>query len=124
MPHRIFIVEDHEWVREMLARLLALQTDLEVCGAAEDPEAALDALPAGADVVLVDLALGSHSGLDLVGAIRERWPHIHCIVLSGKPAVEHAAAARDAGAAAFVEKGDAVSLLATLSDVLDLPKGP
>jgi len=118
MAHRIFLVEDHEWVREMQTRMLALQPGLEVCGAASDAASAMAALPAGADIVLIDLGLVDSSGFDLLRDIRARWPNLPCVVLSGKPAVEYAAAAHDAGAAGYVEKGDAPGLLATIYDLL------
>lgn len=111
MDRKIYIVEDHEFVREMQARLIDLQPGLAVCGTAESVEDALEALPAGADLVLLDLSLFSGSGLDLLGVIRERWPELPCIVLSGKPAVEAEAAALAAGAVAYVEKGDVHALL-------------
>ena len=121
MDHRLFIVEDHPFVREMLARMLDLQPDLTVCGTATTVEEALETLPAGADLVLLDLSLGDGSGLDLLSTIRQRWPALPCLVLSGKPAIEHEAATRAAGAAGYVEKGDAISLLNAIHAVLDPP---
>lgn len=118
MAHRIFIVEDHDWVRQMMARMLALQPGLEVVGTAASAGEAMAALPAGADVVVLDLALQDSSGFDLLTSIRERWPDLPCIILSGKPALEYAAAAQDAGAARYVEKGNAPALLAAIHDVL------
>jgi len=118
MAHRVFLVEDHDWVRQMLSRLLSLQPDLEVVGAAESAEEALSTLPDGVDVVLLDLALEDSSGFDLLKTLRARRPELPCIILSGKPAIEYAGAARDAGAAHFVEKGDAPALLAAIHDVL------
>ena len=122
MDSRIFIVEDHEFVREMQARLIDLQPGLSVCGTAESVEEALAMLPAGADLVLLDLSLFAGSGLDLLGAIGERWPDLPCIVLSGKPAVEAEAEALAAGAVAYVEKGHADALLDTVYSTLDLPR--
>ncbi|HLA63194.1 MAG TPA: response regulator transcription factor [Rhodothermales bacterium] len=118
MPHHIFIVEDHEWARDMLARLLDLEPDLLVCGAVGSAEAALKLLPAGADLVIVDLGLPGTSGLQLIEMIRARWPALPCIVLSAQPAVESAVAARDAGAAGYVEKGDTAALFALLYETL------
>ena len=41
---RIFLVDDHPIVRQGLARLLSAESDLEVCGEAEDEPTALQAL--------------------------------------------------------------------------------
>ncbi|HYE94660.1 MAG TPA: response regulator transcription factor [Rubricoccaceae bacterium] len=118
MPHHVFIVEDHPFMRDIQARLIDLQPDLAVCGTAATVDEALAALPAGADLVLLDLSLGKRSGLDLLATIRRRWPDLPCIVLSGQPALEYEAAARAAGAAGYVEKGNAASLLNAIHAVL------
>lgn len=111
MPRRLFIVEDHDWAREALAKLLDLEPDLEVCGTARSAEEALETLPGGCDLVLVDLHMGGMSGLDLVRLVKERWPDMICLVLSGHPAAHYASAARAAGSIGFVEKGNAPALL-------------
>lgn len=118
MPHQIFIVEDHEWAREMLARLLDLEADLAVCGAVGSAEAALEVLPAGADLVIVDLGLPGSSGLRLIETIRARWPGLPCVVLSALPAIEAAIPARDAGAVGYVEKGDTPALFGLIHETL------
>lgn len=123
MDRHIFIVEDHSFVREMQARLINLQPGMAVCGTAESVETALAdlaALPDGADLVLLDLSLFEDSGFDLLATIRERWPALPCIVHSGKPAVEYEAAALEAGAVGYVEKGNAISLLNLIRTTLDI----
>lgn len=117
--HRIFLVEDHPFVREMQSRLIDLQPGLTVCGVAAGVDEALTALPADADLVLLDLSLGGGSGLDLLTTIRERWPDLPCLVLSGKPAVEYEGQVRALGAVGYIEKGDAISLLDAIHAVLD-----
>lgn len=122
MDKQIYIVEDLDWLREILAEFLVLQPGLDVCGTAPTAEKALQDLPAGADVVTVDLSLGGGvSGLDLVALIHERWPDLPCIVLSGQPEIQVGSAARNAGAVGYVEKGDEETLLKTIYDILDMP---
>ena len=122
MPKGVYIVEDIGWLRDMLARYLAMQPGLEVRGTAGSAEEALAALPAGADVVTVDLSLDVElHGLQLVRTIHERWPDLPCVVLSGRPAITMEAAARAAGAEAYVEKGDDERLLGTLYALVGLP---
>jgi len=111
MQRNLFIVEDHEWAREALARLLELEPDLSVCGTAGSAEHALEQLPSGCDLVLVDLNMEGMSGLDLVRTIRERWPDLVCLVLSGHSAEEFESKAKEAGSIGFVEKGNAPALL-------------
>ena len=120
-PRKIFIVEDHTWVREALSAMLSLQPNLEVCGSAAGVDEALAALPAGADLVLVDLGLQDQSGLDLLSIIHERWPALPCVVLSNQPAELFQEAAQRAGSSAYVEKGDAPALLAAIESVFQEP---
>jgi DNA-binding NarL/FixJ family response regulator len=114
MNCRIFIVENHEWAREALARLLDLQPGIEVCGTAASAEQALELLPAGADLLLTDVTLDEMSGIELIRIVSERWPHLRCVVLSNHPAANLAETARDAGSHGYVEKGDAHQLLAAI----------
>ncbi|WP_412061871.1 response regulator transcription factor [Rubrivirga sp. IMCC45206] len=113
-PLRVFLVEDHPWLLETHARAINLQPDLEVCGTATTGAAALDGVPSDADVVLVDLRLPDMAGLDVIRALAARQPPPACLVVSARPAVEAAAASLEAGAHAYVEKGDAGALFAAI----------
>ena len=105
-----------------MSEYIEAQPGLEVCGAVGTGEAALQALPAGADVIAVDLSLGGGmTGLELVEEITTRWPDLPCVVLSAHAEVEKGAAARTAGAAAYVEKGDPDHLIAVLRRLLSDP---
>ena len=115
-------MEDSDWLRDLLARYIKSQPDLEVCGSAGSAERSLAELPAGADVLVVDLALGDGmSGLELIRAARQRWPEIPCVVLSAYPGVERGASAQDAGAVAYVEKGDIPNLLSAIRSAPSSP---
>lgn len=118
VPFRLFLVDDHPWLLETQAHMLDLEPDLEVAGTAPDAETALERLPDEVDLAVVDLTLPGMSGLDLIRALVERRPGLPCLVLSAYPAVQHAAAARDAGAVDYVEKGDPYALLAAIRHAL------
>src|SRR5215472_1441084 len=63
---RVFLVDDHPIVRHGLAKLLAAEPDIEVCGEAADARSALEGIATSSpDVVLVDISLGGASGIDL-----------------------------------------------------------
>ncbi|CAN5623801.1 hypothetical protein BH23BAC4_BH23BAC4_17660 [soil metagenome] len=115
---RIFIIEDHDWVREALTQLLDLQPTLTVCGSAATAADALEALPCSADVVLVDIGLADRSGLELIPIIKDRWPHLRTIVLSHHPASLLRKPAMHAGCYAYVEKGNAAELLNAIGSPL------
>lgn len=121
MASRVFIVENHDWAREALARMLELQPGLQVCGAAASAEQALEMLDGGdADLLLTDIALEHMSGLELIRIARQRWPNLPCLVLSNHPAAALAEVARDAGSVGYVEKGDAPALLEAIDAALGL----
>ena len=102
---RIFLVDDHPLVREWLATLLRQQTDLEVCGQAEDARQAFATMEADPpDVAIVDLSLRTSSGLDLIKEPSERLPTIQVIVLSMHEEIFYAERALRAGARGYVTK--------------------
>jgi DNA-binding NarL/FixJ family response regulator len=69
-PIRIVIADDHEMVRVAFKGLLESQPGLEVVGQAADGQQALEcARRLAPDVVLLDLAMPEHSGLDAIGEI-------------------------------------------------------
>ncbi|MGE0449479.1 MAG: response regulator [Vicinamibacterales bacterium] len=69
----LYIVDDHALFREGLLRLLENDPALEVVGAAESVEQALDRLPPkGVDVLILDYDLGEENAVSLVKSLRER----------------------------------------------------
>jgi two-component system response regulator DevR len=99
---RVAIVDDHPVVREGTAALLASQKGLRVVGTAGSVEEASRLLDAGSvDVLLLDIRLGSESGLVLLDG-RAHRPAI--VVLTAYDYPQYAAAALRLGAAGFVVK--------------------
>lgn len=81
---RILLVEDHNVVREPLARLLRLEGFVTVCAAnGVDALAALEREPI--DLVLCDLMMPKKDGVSLLEAIRadDRWRDLPVIILTG-----------------------------------------
>lgn len=109
---RVYIVDDHPYVREMLSQYLEMEEDVAVCGSAEAAEAALDAIPtASPDLVLVDVSLPGLSGIELVERLRDCAPGTVCLMLSGHGERSHMRRAAEAGAKGYVLKGDTSELL-------------
>jgi DNA-binding NarL/FixJ family response regulator len=108
-PIRVGVVDDHPVVGEGTAALLRTQSDLEVVGVAVSLDAAraaglVDA--AAVDVLLLDIRLGSDSGLHLLSDVAspERAPLPAVIVLTAYDYPQYAEAALGLGAAGFVLK--------------------
>src|SRR2546425_6768864 len=80
---RVFLVDDHPLVRESLARLINQQSDMEVCGEAEDvSQAVRDIASSRPDAAIVDISLQGSSGLELIKVLKRTMPHCATIVLS------------------------------------------
>jgi DNA-binding NarL/FixJ family response regulator len=80
---KIVIVDDHPFVREGLKQLLAGQTDFSLVAEASNVTDARSAIAGQKpDVAVVDLALGSDDGVDLVRWVRQEHPDVRVLVLS------------------------------------------
>ena len=105
-PVRLIVVDDHPVVREGTAALLAAQPGIEIVGTAESVDEAA-ALIAGvpADVLLLDIRLGTDSGLRLLtDATPPDQVRPAIIVLTSYDYPQYAEAALRLGASGFVLK--------------------
>jgi len=105
-PIRVAVVDDHPVVREGTAALLAAQPGLAVVGTAGTLEEARELLATtDADVVLLDIRLGTESGLRLLGGETDPdRPGPAIVVLTAYDYPQYAEAALRHGAAGFVLK--------------------
>jgi DNA-binding NarL/FixJ family response regulator len=101
---RVAVVDDHPVVREGTARLLATQPGLEIVGTAGSlSEAAALVASVAVDVLLLDIRLGTDSGLSLFGALAaDSRPAI--VVVTAYDYPQYAEAALRLGASGFVLK--------------------
>ena len=99
----ILVVDDEEVVRRSYARILdEMDCDAQ---AAADGEQALHAMEQRPfDVVLLDLRMPGVQGLDVLKAIKQRWPASEVVVITGYPTVESARAALRLGACDYLAK--------------------
>lgn len=105
---RVFLVDDHPVISQGLARLLDEERDLAVCGSATDFATARAGIEReNPDVVVVDLALGRESGLDLVAELKESRPAVRTLVLSMYDEHLYAERAIQAGALGYIMKEEA-----------------
>jgi DNA-binding NarL/FixJ family response regulator len=115
---RVAIVDDHPVLREGTAALLGAQPGLEIAGtAASVAEAQALLATTVVDVVLLDIRLGSDSGLRLLsgGETTDRRP-VAIVVLTSYDYPQYADAALRLGASGFVLK------TAPISELLDAIK--
>lgn len=117
---KVLIVDDHPVVREGLAMQLASQSDLQVCGEAEDVAGALALLETTyPDVAIVDISLKDGNGIDLIRRIKDRRETVRILVWSMYPENLYAERALRAGAQGYLHKGQATrNLLEAIRAVL------
>lgn len=108
---RLYLVDDHQIMREGLRALLQALGH-EVVGESADPtEALADIQRLKVDVLLLDLNLGGRSGLELLAELQRRHLPTRCVVLTMSAQPRHVAEALRMGAIAYVLKGSAGSEL-------------
>lgn len=117
---KVFIVDDHPLVRDFLAQVIHSQSDLVVCGEAEDARQALEAIPKiNPDVAIVDLSLKQSHGMDLIKDLHIRHPKLPVLVLSMHDESVFAERVLRAGAKGYITKQEPASqILAALRQVL------
>lgn len=111
---RVLIVDDHPIVRQGLAQLIAQETDLEVCGEADDPETALTAVEERRpDIAVIDLMLKGTPGFHLIRTLRARHRELPVLVISMHDEAVYAERALRAGALGYIMKEEATELVLT-----------
>ena len=105
---RILIVDDHPIVRKGIAKLLSDEGDFTVCGEADSPETAMQAVTAmKPDVAIVDLTLPGSGGLGLIKDLRVWHPQVRILVLSMHDESLYAERVLRAGAVGYIMKQEA-----------------
>jgi DNA-binding NarL/FixJ family response regulator len=102
---RVLVVDDHDLIRQGLARAFERQHDFEVVaqsGSVAETQALV--LRSRPDVIITDVRLPDGSGLDLVRSLRETSPRLPVVVLTMYAGDDQLFAALEAGASAFVAK--------------------
>ncbi len=104
-PIRIYIVDEHERVRGALADRLGRTDAVRVVGDTRDPRVALAAARAGqAGVFLVEVKRSDGLGLDLIRQLTQLPEAPRVLVLTTYATEWEEAAARRAGAEAYLMK--------------------
>jgi DNA-binding NarL/FixJ family response regulator len=105
---KVFLVDDHPIVRERLAELISQETDLEICGEAEDAVTALKSISAlQPDIAIVDITLKDTYGIELIKSLKEREGHVPVLVLSMHDESLYGERAIRAGAKGYLNKQEA-----------------
>lgn len=115
-PISVLIVDDHRIVREGLAVVIDRQADMRVTALAASAEEAIQKFDHHRpDMTIMDLQLGSTSGVQAIQSIRARDPSARIVVLTMMRGDEDIYRALQAGAATYLLKDTAIE---DLTDVI------
>jgi DNA-binding NarL/FixJ family response regulator len=104
-PVRVLVVDDHCTFAELVVVALAHEEDFDCVGAAHDAgQARSMARELRPDVILMDINLGDHDGLDLTAELVEEHPALRVVVLTAHADGDAMRRAAAAGACALLPK--------------------
>jgi DNA-binding NtrC family response regulator len=100
---RVLVVDDDPLIREELESLLTGES-LSVSCATSVPEALERLAAEECAVAVVDVRLAGDDGIALTREIRNRWPHVDVIVITGYGSIRNAVEAMKQGAVDYITK--------------------
>ena len=102
---RILIVDEHPIIRHGLSEIIAKESDLCICGEAQEGFAALDDIAVlQPDFIVVDISLKDMNGLRWITAVKSDYPALPMLVLSSHNETIYAQRALRAGAEGYLMK--------------------
>ena len=102
---RILLAEDHKVVREGTRRLLESQPDFEIVGEASDGVEAVElAKKYRPEMVIMDVSMPRLNGIEATKQIKDMYPNMAILVLTGYDDDEYVFALLEAGAAGYLLK--------------------
>jgi len=104
---RVLVVDDHEFTREGIIRILADNFSTSKIVRAGTYEAAMEQMENGKfDLMILDVNLPGKSGLELLTSIRNSQPSLPVLVLSMVPVSQYARRVLQAGATGYMTKSE------------------
>ncbi|HXZ05128.1 MAG TPA: response regulator transcription factor [Ktedonobacteraceae bacterium] len=102
---RLFVIDDHEMVREGLKAILKAEPDFEIVGDAANSEQAFELIDRlQPDVILLDVRLPGMSGVEICRSVTERYPQMAVIIVTTYTDETLVAQCIQAGARGFIVK--------------------
>jgi two-component system, NarL family, invasion response regulator UvrY len=109
---KIFIVDDHEIIREGLKKILKDEPDIMVVGEAQDGDEAIRKIKvSNCDIALLDMNMPGKNGLELIAELKAMRPQLHLLILSIHPEDKFALRTLKTGASGYLCKDTALDEL-------------
>jgi len=109
---KVFIVDDHEIIRQGLKMILKEEADITVVGEASNGEEALSKISnTECDIMLLDMNMPGRNGIELLSDIKALKPKMHILVLSIHPEDKFALRTLKSGASGYLCKDTALEQL-------------
>jgi DNA-binding NarL/FixJ family response regulator len=106
---KVFIVDDHEIIREGLKRILNDEIDMKVVGEAENGNEVIKGISeTECDILLLDLNIPGRKGQDLIEEVKRKKPKLQILILSISPEDKFALPLLRAGASGYLCKDSAL----------------
>lgn len=105
---KILICDDHKIVREGLRQILGHLSGITLIGEAANGDEAMGLLKKDDyNILLLDISLPDRNGLEVLQAVREKWPTTNVLMLSMLPQEQYAIRALKLGASGYLTKDTA-----------------
>jgi DNA-binding NarL/FixJ family response regulator len=102
---KVVLIDDHDLVRGGIKTMLESQGDIEVIGEASDGIQALSTVEASLpDVVLIDVIMPKKDGIEATREIKDAFPNVGVVVLTGHDEQQFVFDALKAGASGYLLK--------------------
>ena len=106
---KVLLVDDHPILRTGLRRMIDQESDMQVCGEAEDGPKAFELCGTlTPDIAVIDISLKGSNGIELVKNLKARYPDLPTLVLSMHDESLYAERALRAGSRGYIMKEEAI----------------
>lgn len=105
MPTKVLVADDHSIIRQGLCALLEKQPGIEIVGAVEDGQKAIELVrELSPDIVIMDVTMPNLNGIDATRKIIDQLPGVKVIALSMHSSGRFVAEMLKAGASGYLLK--------------------
>lgn len=120
MPTRVYLVEDHAILQNLLSQWINKLSGIHICGVASSGHQALEEIAESKpDLVLTDVALPDISGLEVVKQLRMQFPQLPAIIHTSHNEQSLVRRAFENGAMGYLLKGNPLEIENAIHQVLN-----